>query len=285
MPETEAHAAEASRLAVFRRFRWLLVVLLVISFLLISWLMYRLAVGAGGIEISVAPVVMDRGNAPSWLPDEALRELERLANEAAAGRGFFEPDLPGDVAAAIRNSPWTAEVLHVRRHFPSRLDCKIAVRKPFAGVNVGKIMVVDKAGVRLPLEFPSAEDTHLPVINGARSYPPEPGKVWEDAAVAAGTHLLKSLLPLVKGDTLLQPVEVTITNEDGLPFAGFTTSGGASIRWGIVYRPGEEPVGLSSARERIEAVRNLLDRVDPGSIEAIDAAALPAAYKPSPPNE
>lgn len=289
--------AETSKVGrLFNAARWLLLPGLVAAFGAISWGLYGLAVRGEAIEVSVQPVRMDRENAPAWLPKEHIEELERMVAEAVEGRRFFDPELTEVVAKALGRSHWTLwdesegengdelrrPRVRVRRRFPSRLDCEIAIREPFAGVRVrdGKTFIIDEETVQLPLYYEKDDEVPLPLIEGTRSYPPGPGKTWRDRAVEAGAQIVKALTPLLRDDDqlALRAVEVKVTGQ--LPSATLRTASGLRITWGIVYQPGREPLGLHSAEERIEAVKRFLKDAKPEEIDLIDASGLPISYKP-----
>ena len=279
---------------VLRGLRWALLPLMAAAFAAVSWGMYRLAVRGEDIEVHVYPV--DRESVPAWLPEKHIKELELMAAQAVQGRSYFDPGLAEAVATALGKSHWTLwdefqdsegkrqrrPRVKVRRCFPSGVSCEIVIREPFAGVQVrdGNTFVIDNTTVQLPLWYRKGEAVPLPVIRGARTYPPGPGNVWRDRAVEAGAQVIRTLDPLVEDDELLALEAVEVTVAGRLPAATLHTVSGLQIAWGVVYQPGKEPAGLHGAEERIKALDRFLGKTDPAGIEHIDASGLPISFKP-----
>jgi len=256
---------------------WLLPILLLLG---TGWLLYGHTVSRG-IFVVRAPLV-ERLDAPDWFSGEDLYTLEKRVR-AVDGRPLYDTAVASELASALASDPWVSEVRYVRRRFPSSLDCEIAVRKPFAGVEAGnKFFVVDRAGFRLPMPPCDVPPAGLPAVIGAKSYPSGPGELWKDPAVAAALFVLSQASDIQKltGCQDMRVVAADVSVRNGLPSIKLRTAIGTSVEWGVVYRPGCEPYGVPAAGERLAALASLVSELGPDAVELVDVSVLPAAYRP-----
>jgi hypothetical protein len=218
--------------------------------------------GAGGRDsFVVVPQAVDGAHAPAWLPGAEFARINALGN-VVGGRSILDPDLARDLAACYRESPWVADVLHVRRAYPNRLEVALVIRKPFAAVerSSGPAVVLDRLGVRLPA---SAEAAGLPLINGVSTPPPSPGARWEDVRVLDGLRVLERYTGVVAEPLAARFAARAIdvskwSRPDARPLVEIVTVEGFPVVWGIDLPSGDATITGPSADEKLERLSRAL---------------------------
>ena len=195
---------------------------------------------------------------PRWA-DERGVELVKIDG---AGTSLFDPELVARVGAAFEACPWIRKVTAVERVFPDQLRVRFEYRTPHVAVRrENGFVLVDPDGVRLPgvyVEPPAcARSTQL---SGVTTRPPEPGRVWEDAALRAGMELADTIeaAPLLGR---LRVREVNVANFGGrldprMSELTMITKAGCELGWGRT--PATSKFGDLSTEEKLENLREVL---------------------------
>jgi len=218
----------------------------------------------------VVPQAIDAARTPEWLPQAEVARINSLG-AAVKGRSLLDPDLASDLAACYLESPWVAQVLHIRRAYPNRLDVELAIRRPVAVVARanGPAVVLDRTGVRLPV---SAVPDGLARISGVGSTPPPPGHQWQDVRIADGLRVLerygalfsRTEAPLAKAKELFAPREIRVgswSRPSGRPSVEILTASGLVIVWGVDLPSGEGTVTGPPAEEKLATLAEILPRI------------------------
>jgi hypothetical protein len=127
-------------------------------------------------------------------------------------------------------------------------------RKPFALVRAGQFdYLVDEHSTRLPVTYPRASVTVIPVMTGVRGPVPEIGELWAGRDLTDGIGLLKYLNRKQPG-WLKQVREIDVSNASGSnersPRLVLVTPDGCRIGWG---RSVGEEAGIDiPARDKIQ---------------------------------
>jgi hypothetical protein len=124
----------------------------------------------------------------------------RLQQDTGQGEQFdlCEPGLLKQLAGHYAAQPWVRRVVRVQRVFPDRVIVRLEYRRPLAFVAQGRHQYywVDEDGVRLPGVYSRDEvygRVRQMVIGGVAEPPPEPGRPWVGADLAAGLRLVRRL--------------------------------------------------------------------------------------------
>jgi hypothetical protein len=186
----------------------------------------------------VEPQCLKIREMPPWL---AADWTESIPDPFVGGpKNLFEPGLTSRVRAAYEASPWIESVCSVRKEFPDRLRVRLRVRTPLAAVPWdGKLLLVDGHGVRLPKAYTSVPDFGFPlrVLDGVKTPPPPPGRVWASAPLKAGLAVAAVLTgsgrkPLDR----IARIDVSRVRPGATPgrteIVLYAAEGGGPIEWG-----------------------------------------------------
>lgn len=155
---------------------------------------------------------------PSW----AGVGIERALTRVAPLRGkvsIFDEALVPRLVEYYESNPWVARVIAIEKEYPATVRVRLQLRRPLAAIESrGNCYLVDRQGVRLPGKYVYDNLPRLPFyvpkVVGVTSLPPEPGRRWDDPAVAAGTSVAEILVS--EGlDKALRIVAIDVTNVDG----------------------------------------------------------------------
>jgi len=195
----------------------------------------------------VGPLRVALVNKPVWMSDYLAEQIAATVPKTSSSA--FDHDLLVATVDKLKKNPWVAEVKQVRRVYGERpgdtleVDCDF--RAPIALVKWGEFYwLVDNDGYVLPEQFTennlakitTGRDgrTSIRVIDGVHQAPPESGRKWAGADLAAGLELVK----LFYGKLYLDEVSaVDVTNFGGrvkksAPQLVLDTRYGSQIWWG-----------------------------------------------------
>jgi hypothetical protein len=177
---------------------------------LLGWSASIVAVGWGMVwlerEVRTAQVgvgcELEWVDLPDWLTsDRSGRILRDIAAAADPGPGveLRDPDLCRRITEGLQRSPWVAEVQRVSKQADGRIRVRALYREPFALVELnGSAYLVDRAGVRLPMQYEVAkvEDHYwnewFRIVGVAGAVPAE-GAAWGGDDLGAGLRLVEFL--------------------------------------------------------------------------------------------
>ena len=293
-----------------RRFLLRATLHLTIAATLTGGLAYAAMTGRRAIEradaVDAPPLTVEMLNRPGWMSDGLTRQIAGAVPRLAASP--FDQSVLKTAYDRLAANPWVRQVHGVRRKFGQSpgdtlvIDCDY--RAPAALVRWGRYYwLVDNDGVKLPDPFTAADlpqatvghdgRTSLRTVTGINLPPPESGRKWPGADVAAALDTAK----LLYGKPYLD--DVTEDRPDQLrradrPVAAAGGAGdqtrGTQVWWGRPPSPGDRDyyVEVSVARKlatlaavvkqygRVDAGRAWLDvRFDTGLLPADDPAAKP----------
>jgi hypothetical protein len=187
-------------------------------------------------------------NRPAWMTDLLANQICRLA-QPLVSHSSFDKQMLQDTYAVLKASPWIREIRSVRRAYGQRpgdtleIDCDY--RAPIALVHWGEYYwLVDGEGVKLPEQFTPQQvprivvgadrRVNIRIVEGVKQPPPESGKKWPGADLAAALEMVKALYGL--------PYAEEIAKVDVYNFAGrrdpkeaqivLITMYNTEIRWG-----------------------------------------------------
>ena len=231
------------------------------------------------VQGPVGPLRVALVNKPVWMSDYLAEQIAATVPKNSSSA--FDHDLLVQTADKLRKNPWVAKVNQVRRVYGDRpgdtleVDCEY--RAPIALVKWGEFYwLVDNEGYVLPEQF--KEDTldkiavgrdgrtSIRVIEGVHQAPPDSGKKWAGADLAAGLELVK----LFYGKLFLDEVTaVDVTNFAGRvkradPQVVLDTRYGTQIWWGRPLNTKDFFVEVPAARklEILRAVVQQHGRID-----------------------
>jgi hypothetical protein len=178
------------------------------------------------IAFSSDPMIVVIKNRPGWMSDNVLQEIAGVARPKGA-HSPFDRQLLVDARKALEADPWISHVNEVRRAYTNRpgdtieLDCEFRV--PAAWVRWGQYYwLVDRNACKLPEQYSSAkmpgevvgEDgrINLRIIDGVRTPPPEAGRKWEGADLAAGLEMASVLFNRAYTEEI---VKIDVSNYGG----------------------------------------------------------------------
>jgi hypothetical protein len=195
--------------------------------------------------------------APAW----SERQGEETIRVAGSG-SIFDPGLVERVGKSFEASAWVKRVVAVERVFPDQIRVRFEYRRPHLAVKrENGYVLVDAGRVRLPGVYATVPPCdRASLVSGLASKPAEPGKVWDDPALAAGFALaeLAHEHPVLKG---LGVKEVDVANHGGRldprrSEIALVTAGGCQLAWGRA--PRDARFGEPGIEEKIENLRGVL---------------------------
>jgi len=234
----------------------------------------------------IGPLRIALVNKPVWMSDYLAQQIAETIPKNSGSA--FDHDLLVRTVARLKKNPWISEVKQVRRVYGEKpgdtLEVDCDYRAPIALVKWGQAYwLVDNDGYLLPEKYTDANldkivvgrdnRTTIRVIEGVRQPPPEAGRRWAGADLAAGLDLVK----LFYGKLFLDEVTgVDVTNYGGRirrsdPQLVLDTRYGTQVWWGRPLNTKDFFVEVSAARKleilravvqkdgRIDANRSYLD--------------------------
>jgi hypothetical protein len=228
------------------------------GFALVVMLIHREVYGFLTRRGSYAVPDIQTAVAPAWT-DRQGEEIVKIANPGAT---LFDEALVAKVGKAFEDCAWIRRVTAVERLFPDQLRIRFEYRTARVAVRCENgYVLVDADGVRLPgvyVEPPACERSTR--VAGVGTRPPEPGKVWDHAALKAGM----AMADYVESTALLSRLkvrEVNVANHGGrldprLSEVTLLTSSGVELAWGRT--PDTSRFGDPSPEEKLENLREVL---------------------------
>lgn len=142
------------------------------------------------------PVRISLAKPPGWLPKEIIARVATQIQTEVGPSSIFEQDLARRVHEAAAKSPWIAQVRDVTKHRDGSICVEADFRRPFVlvrrmRVDAGPLVVVDEAGVVLPLRLGLLDLGTFITVDGVGGTPPEPGQKWDAPDLADGLRLVK----------------------------------------------------------------------------------------------
>ncbi len=191
---------------------------------------------------------------PKWIRADIKAEVIRDV-EVDEALSVLEDDLVERVHRGFAAHPWVAEVRHVAKLPPARLEVELVYRKPVCMVQVaGGLFPIDVEGVLLPTaDFSPHEAARFPRFSNA-SLPTEPpaGAVWRDIRVL-GAAQLAAALSEVWDEMGLQYLELMPeASSAGNDFQAVTRSG-TRVLWGPA--PGRDEASLAATKSKLEKLK------------------------------
>ena len=148
-------------------------------------------------------------NLPPLLDDDALRKIH----------------------AAFDRNPWIRGVKSVERVYPSKIRVRFEYREPHLAIRTNSgYVLLDNERVRLPGLYPEPiRGARDGVIQGVKSAPPQPGRMWDAAGVRKGSELvdLCNAWPTLR---VLGIQAVDVSNRTGV--VKLISENGCAIHWG-----------------------------------------------------
>jgi hypothetical protein len=227
------------------------------------------------LTISSDPMIVVIKNRPSWMSDNVVQEIAAIARPKGA-HSAFDRQLLVDARKALEADPWIAQVNQVRRAYTNQpgdtleLDCDFRI--PAAWVRWGQYYwLVDRNACKLPEQYSAAkmpgeilgEDgrINLRIIDGVRSPPPEAGRKWEGADLAAGLEMAAVLFNRTYTEEI---VKIDVSNVGGrqdhdAAQIALMTRYGTKIFWG---RPPSDPDAFIEIRPELKlaAMKDVYDK-------------------------
>lgn len=210
---------------------------------------------------------------PEWIRGSVLE------NAVTHGRlnqaNLLDKTLVLQVKQAFGVQPWVKRVTRINKQFPSTVEVDLEYRRPVAMVevpagmfpphNYAGIVPIDEEGYLLPTdqwkEQTQGEAQQFPKIAGVDTSPAgPPGNPWGDARVADAARIVLLLEPLWKALDLYQ-VEVPprTASADGDTPEDYVLITQKRRRFNWQSPPGKERSGEHSAREKIDALRQIIE--------------------------
>jgi hypothetical protein len=187
-------------------------------------------------------------NRPAWMTDLLANQITKVA-QPLVSHSSFDRQMLADTHAVLKANPWIREIRSVRRAYGQRpgdtleIDCDY--RAPIALVHWGEYFwLVDGEGVKLPEQFlkdqvsrivvGSDRKINIRIVEGVRQPPPESGKKWVGADLAAALDMVKLLYGLPYAEEI---VKVDVHNfdrrrNDKEAEIVLMTKYGTEVRWG-----------------------------------------------------
>jgi len=173
-----------------------------------------------------------------WIGVAELDQIRRESGLLGKRYSFFAPRLTEVFEEGYGRSPWVRRVIGARRVYPNRVDVRLEIREPIAGVRQGgdDIHLVDGAGVRLPGPW---KEPPVPVrlLTGVAERPGPAGRIWSEAVRhgASVAEDLRTLRPEVAAAAGI--LEVDVSNVGGRidprrPEIVLRAASGARVEWG-----------------------------------------------------
>jgi len=200
------------------------------------------------IAISSDPMIVVIKDRPQWMSDNVVQQIAEIARPKGA-HSAFDRQMLQDVRKALEADPWVARVKEVRRAYTDQpgdtleLDCDFRV--PAAWVQWGQYYwLVDRNAYKLPEQYSAAKmpgevlgadgRINLRIIDGVRTPPPEAGRKWDGADLAAGLEMAGVLFDRSYTEEI---VKIDVSNIDGrqnrdASQIALMTRYGTSILWG-----------------------------------------------------
>lgn len=186
---------------------------------------------------------------PSWAGEGVKRDLALLPG-LPDRFSIMAPGICKRIARSFERSPWVAEVTSVRKSYPNRIHVRMKLRRPVAGVLVGrKYYLVDASGRRLTgaIDRWSQGSDALPVILSTTRELPAPGDIWANEGVVAGAAVAGTLLNSREGlRTRFSAIDVGNVGGRRSRYDSeivLVTHQGTRVKWGrsplLVRSPGE----------------------------------------------
>lgn len=219
-------------------------------------------------------------NRPTWMTDILADQITRLA-QPLVSHSSFDKQMLEDTYAVLKANPWIKQIRSVRRVYGQapgdtlEIDCDY--RAPIALVKSGDLYwLVDGEGVKLPEGYTrdhvaqivvgSDRKINIRIVEGVEKWPPETGKKWVGADLAAALDMVKLLYGLPYAEEI---VKVDVHNfdrrrNDKEAQIVLMTKYGSEVRWGqpisAVDFFTEEPVSRKLAY--MKAIHEEYKRVD-----------------------
>jgi cell division septal protein FtsQ len=247
-------------------------------FVFVGGLVYLVDVTRTFVESKVVaptgPLRVALVNKPAWMSDYLAQDI---AGSMPKNSGSpFDHDLLVHTADQLRRNPWVSAVHQVRRvygeHPGDTLEVDCDFRAPIALIKWGQYYwMVDNDGYLLPEQFTAEQldkitigrdgRTCLRIVDGVRQPPPEAGRKWAGADLAAGLDLVK----LFYGKLFLDEVTVVdVTNfggrvKRGDPQLTLQTRYGTAVWWGRPLNTKDFFVEVSPIR-KLEILRAIVQQ-------------------------
>ncbi len=220
------------------------------------------------IAITSDSMIVVIKNRPQWMSDNVVEQIADVARPKGA-HSAFDRQMLQDTRKALEADPWIAQVNEVRRAYTNQpgdtleLDCDFRV--PAAWVRWGQYYwLVDRDACKLPEQYSAAKmpgevvgadgRINLRIIDGVRTPPPEAGKKWDGADLAAGLEMAAVLFNRAYTEDIVK-IDVANfggrLNHDATQIA-LMTRYGTSILWGRAAATGTH----SSKFGRSESLRS-----------------------------
>ena len=227
------------------------------------------------IAFSRDPMIIVIKNRPTWMSDNVIREIADVARPKGA-HSAFDRQMLVDARKALEADPWISKVNEVRRAYSNQpgdtleLDCEFRV--PAAWVRWGQYYwLVDRDGYKLPEQYSSAKmpgevlgsdgKVNLRVIDGVHNPPPEAGRKWEGADLAAGLEMASVLFDRPYTDEILK---IDVSNTGGRqdhdkPQIALLTRYGTTVFWG---RLPSDPDAFIETRpeQKLASMKDVFDK-------------------------
>lgn len=198
---------------------------------------------------------------PTWLSDpnweHVLRDVQGSVPDFGATTAIYDEAVCEWVGWHVGRSPWVARLERVSKSADRRVTVHAEFRKPFTFVERdGRAYLIDRAGVRLPIERADVDSTQWIVLRGMQASAPPVGQAWPGEDVQAGLKLVDFLYRAEADGNLpvrrfIRGVDVSNHKRRKEPLAGelriALVQRGALAHWGLP--PGEE-FGVEASAER-----------------------------------
>ena len=187
-------------------------------------------------------------NRPAWMTNLLADQITKLA-QPLVSHSSFDKQMLADTYAVLKSNPWIKEIRSVRRVYGPRpgdtleIDCDY--RAPIALVKWKDFYwLVDGEGVKLPEGFSRDHVSRIVVgqdrriniriVEGIEHAPPESGKKWVGADLAAALDMVKLLYGLPYAEEI---VKVDVHNygrreDEREAQIVLMTKYGSEIKWG-----------------------------------------------------
>jgi hypothetical protein len=190
---------------------------------------------------------------PHWVPRDLV---EQVLDQAQFPKqlSLLDDDLTRKIAIAFDRHPWVADVVHVQKSVPARIDVELEYRRPVAMVQVEAGMYpIDPKGILLPpSDFSVAESESYPLITDVKSSPRgSAGTPWGDPSILGAARIADALSTHWRDFDLKEIRRIRRTPEDATEttFYELGTVGGSRILWGRA--PGDDHPGELTVKQKI----------------------------------
>ena len=178
-----------------------------------------------------------------WVPADLVREVIESAG-LPDEYSLLDEGVVSEVAAALDQHPWVAEVVEVRLSRETGIEAELEYRIPVLMVETPRgVYPVDRESVLLPpTDFAVADVKRFPLLRQTASMPAgSSGEPWGDQVVLGAARLASELAPDQQMSEYWDRFELTAieapgNRSDDVPLEEVSyelvTSGGSRIVWG-----------------------------------------------------